>query len=184
MIPTKFASRNLAWLILVSVLILGASSFWAGKNLFQLTILCGYCTLLSLIAILDYSQNKIPNKLTLIPLPIVCVFSYLSPDLYELSPMEDWWISPLIGGVISGAIFGFCYYLPKTDLGGGDVKLAVLIGCISGFPVCLASLLFGMVIFATKQVINENSRKVSVMSPLSPSLFAGTLISMIIAQQM
>ena len=183
MIPTTFALRNPVWGIFVFVSILGANSFWVGKDLFQIAILCGYCIILYLIAILDHSKNTIPNKLTLIPLPIVFVLSYLSPNLYEHSNAEYWWISPLAGGIISGAIFGLCYYIPKAELGGGDVKLAALIGCICGFPVCLASLLLGMIIFATKQSISRRTMKVPTISPLAPYLFAGTWISLIAAQQ-
>jgi prepilin signal peptidase PulO-like enzyme (type II secretory pathway) len=109
--------------------------------------------------------------------------SYLSPDIFELSVTGTWWVTPLAGSLVAGIIFATCYYIPKTQLGGGDVKLALLIGCISGFPVCFASLFLGLLIFILRQAVTQYSRKIASMSPLAPSLFVGTMISILIAQQ-
>jgi Flp pilus assembly protein protease CpaA len=164
-------------------LVFGACSLWAGKNLIESGILCSFCALLSLIAILDHTNHKIPNKLTLFPIPIVFILSYLSPDIFELSITGTWWVTPLVGSLVAGIIFASCYFIPKTQLGGGDVKLALLIGCLSGFPVCFASLFLGLLIFISRQAMAQYSRKISSMSPLAPSLSVGTMISILLAQQ-
>ena len=176
-------SKPAASLASISILVFGACSLWAGKNLIQSGILCSFCALLSLIAILDHTNHKIPNKFTLFPIPIVFILSYLSPDIFELSVTRTWWVTPLVGSLVTGMIFASCYYIPKTQLGGGDVKLALLIGCISGFPVCFASLFLGLLIFILRQVVTQYPRKIASMSPLAPSLSVGTMISILIAQQ-
>ena len=167
----------------ISILVFCACSLWAGKNLIQSGILCSFCALLSLIAILDHTNHKVPNKFTLFPIPIVFILSYLSPDIFELSVTGTWWVTPLAGSLVAGIIFATCYYIPKTQLGGGDVKLALLIGCLSGFPVCFASLFLGLLIFISRQAMAQYSRKISSMSPLAPSLSVGTMISILLAQQ-
>ena len=176
-------SKTAISLASILILVFGVCSLWAGKSLIQSGILCSFCALLSLIAILDHTTHKIPNKVTLFPIPIVFILSYLSPDIFEFSVTETWWVTPLVGSLITGIIFTSCYYIPKTQLGGGDVKLALLIGCISGFPVCFASLFLGLLIFILKQTVTQYSRKVVSTSALAPSLSGGTMISILIAQQ-
>jgi len=100
-------------------------------------------------------------------------------NIYEFSLSEIWWVTPLLGSLLAGTIFAVCYFLPNTNLGGGDVKLATLIGSITGFPLCLASLLLGLLIFVVKQAFTRNKES----SPLALYLYFGTLISIIFAQQ-
>ena len=167
-------------LFVISLLICFLSSWSAGKNTAEIMTLTGFCTLLAFISVQDHTNHKIPNKLTLFPIPIVFFFSFLMPNIYEFSPIEIWWVAPLFGSLIGGIIFSICYFLPKATLGGGDVKLAILIGSITGFPLCLASLLIGLLIFVVKQGLHGNKES----SPLALYLYCGTLISIIVAQQL
>jgi len=155
------------------------SSWYSGKNLAEVIALTVFCTLLAAISVQDHANRKIPNKLTLIPIPIVFAFSFLTPNIYEFSLSEIWWVAPLSGSLIAGTIFSICYFIPKANLGGGDVKLATLIGSITGFPLCLPSLLVGLLIFVVKQAFKGNKES----TPLALYLYCGTLISIIVAQQ-
>ncbi|SVC34778.1 uncharacterized protein METZ01_LOCUS287632, partial [marine metagenome] len=73
-------SKTAITLALILILVFGACSLWAGKSLIQSGILVSFSALLSLIAILDHTDHKIPNKITLFPIPIVFILSYLSSD--------------------------------------------------------------------------------------------------------
>ena len=172
-------TRVLLVTISISVLAFSLSSWSSGKNTAEVITLTVFCTLLAFISVLDHTDHKIPNKLTLFPIPIVFFFSFLMPNIYEFSLTEVWWITPLLGSLLAGTIFSVCYYLPNTNLGGGDVKLATLIGSITGFPLCLASLSVGLLIFVVKQSLAGNKKS----TPLALYLYGGTLISIIVAQQ-
>ena len=165
--------------LILSVFVCSFSSWSSGKNPTEVTILTTYCAVLALLSVLDHKHHKIPNKLTLFPIPIVFFFSSLMPNIYEFSLTSIWWVTPLLGSLISVTIFSICYFLPNANLGGGDVKLATLIGSITGFPLCLISLTIGLFIFATKQVIMGDKET----APLALYLYCGTLISIIVAQQ-
>ena len=165
--------------VLISILACSLSSWSSGKPPSEIITLTAFCTLLAFISVLDHSNHKIPNKLTLVPLPVVFFISFLLPNIHELSVTESWWVTPLIGALLAGTIFSAAYFLPNTNLGGGDVKLATLIGSISGFPLCLASLLVGLLIFAVNQALTGNKKS----APLAPYLYYGTLLSIIAAQQ-
>ena len=167
-------------LFVISLFACFFSSWSAGKNPAEVMTLTGFCTLLALISVQDHTNRKIPNKLTLFPIPIVFFLSFLIPNIYEFSLTEIWWVAPLFGSLIGGIIFSICYFLPKATLGGGDVKLAILIGSITGFPLCLASLLIGLLIFVVKQAWDRNKES----TPLGLYLYCGTLISIIVAQQL
>ena len=167
-------------LLVISLLACFLSSWFSGKNPAEVMTLTGFCTLLAFISVQDHTNHKIPNKLTLFPIPIVFFLSFLIPNIYEFSLTEIWWVAPLFGSLIGGIIFSICYFLPTVTLGGGDVKLATLIGSITGFPLCLASLLIGLLIFVVKQALDGNKES----TPLGLYLYCGTLISIIVAQQL
>ncbi len=177
---SRFSVSNTRVLFLIiSLLACFLSSWSSGKNAAEVIVLTSFCTLLAFISVLDHTHHKIPNKLTLYPIPMMFFCSFLMSNIYEFSLSEIWWVTPLLGSLLAGTIFAVCYFLPNTNLGGGDVKLATLIGSITGFPLCLASLLLGLLIFVVKQAFTRNKES----SPLALYLYFGTLISIIFAQQ-
>ena len=177
---SRFSVSNTRILFLIFSLLVCFFSTWSsGKNLVEVITTTAFCTLLAFISMHDHTNHNIPNKFTLFPIPIVFLLSFLIPNIYVFSLTEIWWVSPLLGSFLAGTIFSICYFLPKGNLGGGDVKLATLIGSITGFPLCLASLLVGLLIFIGKQAFTGNKES----APLALYLYCGTLISIIVSQQ-
>lgn len=175
--------KNTILFILISLTVLGLSCLLSQKSVIELFILCSLFAYLSFLAILDHRKRIIPNRFTLIPIPIILLAGYCYPNIYEFPFTESRLLTPILGSLISGVIFGSCYFIPKTRLGGGDVKLSLLIGGMTGFPMCLASFFISLAIFSMSLISTANRQGSLKMTPLAPSLYTGTLISVVVAQR-
>lgn len=137
----------------------------------------GLCAgVLGFVGAWDLKTHRIPNVVTLGMLPIIFFISPLfTTNIFQL--FDHVYISPLAGGIAALAIFGFTYLLTKSNLGGGDVKLAALIGVISGFPGVLISIGVGLIL-----AVSVNSVRKMVFDhivtqfPLGPYLSAGAIL--------
>lgn len=132
-------------------------SFWrfvlsvdnADYTAFIITAFWG-CIFLVLIFI-DWEQKLILNRVTypaaVVALIILAIDSLL-PEPGILRNLNLLFEPSILSGVIGGAI-GFAFFLlvflinPK-GMGMGDIKLAGLIGVVTGFPLVIAALLIGI----------------------------------------
>lgn len=89
-----------------------------------------------LIALIDLRHRLILNALVFPAMGLVLLISIISPNSNI--------IAVLLGGVFGFAIFALAAYIRPGQLGGGDVKLAVMIGLTFGFPHALWALLIGI----------------------------------------
>ncbi|HEX6778650.1 MAG TPA: A24 family peptidase, partial [Ktedonobacterales bacterium] len=92
------------------------------------------------------------------------------------------------GALIAGAIFGVCYALAyliyHTDaLGLGDVKLAVLIGLLSGWPAIINALFYGTLAGAATGIILLIAQRANrhTMIPLGTGLSLGAFLALLLA---
>ena len=88
-------------------------------------------------------------------------------------------IKSVAAGLIAFAIFGFCFLVSKEGIGAGDIKLLTSIAFyletklfLRGLLyVCLCSILFSLVLLATKKA-NLKSE-----FPFVPFIFAGMFVA-------
>ncbi|MBI3913782.1 MAG: prepilin peptidase [Chloroflexi bacterium] len=86
-----------------------------------------------LLAFIDLRSRRVPNALVLPAMAAALAANFLaSPRVGALA---------ILGGAFGFAIFALAAFLRPGTLGGGDVKLAALIGMIFGFPLALFPLL-------------------------------------------
>lgn len=88
-----------------------------------------------LIALIDFKYRWVPNLLTYpAMLGVLAWYAFVArPNMLYV----------LLGGAFAFGIFGLTAWLQPGKLGGGDVKLATLIGIGFGFPQVMAVLLVG-----------------------------------------
>lgn len=100
---------------------------------------CGLYALLLLIAVTDLKHRLIPNVITY-PLLALMVTTQLINSVFgggDVRPL-------LLGGALTFGMFALTGWLKPGSLGGGDVKLATLIGVTFGFPQVLWALILGV----------------------------------------
>jgi len=94
----------------------------------------------------------------------------------------------LIGAVIAGGIFGclymMAYLIYRTDaLGLGDVKLAVLVGLLIGWPMIIQALFYGTLAGAATGIALLIARRADrqTMIPLGTGLSLGAFLALLLA---
>jgi leader peptidase (prepilin peptidase)/N-methyltransferase len=92
-----------------------------------------------------------------------------------------------VGAVIAGGLFalfyGLAYLIYHTDaLGLGDVKLAVLLGLVTGWPVVLTALLYGTLVGAATGMALLMTRRADrqTMIPLGTGLSVGAFLALML----
>ena len=157
-----------SWLLLdAGVEVLSAFFFavmWSqlGASVALVFALCGYCFFL-LIAIIDFKYRLVLNVLTY---PAIVVLLVLN-----LVTMPQQTTNILLGGAMAFGIFFLTAWLRPGELGGGDVKLATLIGVAFGFPQMLLALLVGAGIGGVVVIFLLVSRKAGWKSQIAYAPF-------------
>lgn len=96
----------------------------------------------------DVKYMMIPNQILLVFLPLFIVIRFWQP-------LDPWW-SPLAGAVVIFILLTLIILMSKGGMGGGDLKLFVLLGIILGLEkvllafllACLFGALFGVMFMA------------------------------------
>jgi leader peptidase (prepilin peptidase)/N-methyltransferase len=125
---------------------------------FAITAFWG-CVFLVIIFI-DWEHKLILNKVTypaaVVALIILAVDSLLN-DSTLLSNIvflpEPNILSGVIGGAVGFAFFLIVFLINPRGMGMGDIKLACLIGLVTGFPLVIGALLIGIVIGGVVAVV-------------------------------
>lgn len=102
----------------------------------KLMILACLCSFFILIAIIDLRYRRVPNALVVPATALTILMRVTTPGTNMLSV--------LLGGVLGFGIFALAALVRPGSLGGGDIKLAGVIGLIFGFPNFLWALFVGV----------------------------------------
>ena len=133
------------------------------------------CTLLIIISFIDLKERIIPDVLSL---PFIAIGFIVSFFLRTLSPIDSL-LGILAGGgsLLIIAIAG-TYLFKKEAMGGGDVKLAAMIGAFLGWQLTLLSLFLGFflgsIIGVIVLIINKGK---SDIVPFGPFIALGAMLS-------
>lgn len=126
---------------------------------------------LLLIALIDLKHRLVLNALVY---PAVAAAALVNVVLGEQSLL----------GVVGGGVFAFLMFaivasLRPGDLGGGDVKLAALLGTLFGFPLVLWVLLVGTVAGGGAALVFTGGEGRSRHMPLAPFLCLGAVVGLL-----
>ena len=135
--------------------------------------LAAMCAFFILVAVIDLKYRLVLN-VVLYPALIIALITQLLIVRANL-------ISVLIGAAFGLLIFLAALWLRPNDLGGGDVKLAGLIGVIFGFPHVLWALLIGVVAggLAAIGLLAGRRWQPSAQIPYAPFLCLGAIIALL-----
>lgn len=133
---------------------------------FQWAIL--YLLLLPLFFI-DIEHKLLPDALTIPGIFIGLGFRMVSGNL---------WQSPL-GAAMGGGLFFLIYLLWKGGMGGGDIKLALMVGAFLGYPLVLVWFFLSFILGAIGGIVGLAFFKLKGKSaiPFGPYMAVGALIT-------
>ena len=134
-----------------------------------------YSAVLIAIAVIDLNHQLILNKITYPFLLIALVVNFLVPNLYS-------WHN-LLFGLLGGAVGFLILFVPaliyRKGMGLGDVKMAALIGLMTGFPNVIVAVFGGIILGGVMAIIlllfKKKSRKEGI--PFGPYLSLATIIT-------
>jgi leader peptidase (prepilin peptidase)/N-methyltransferase len=141
-----------------------------------------YTAILAIVLVTDLEHHLIPNAV-MVPVILVAVgASFVTPGLV-------WWRA-LLGGVFCLAPFVVTKVIGSVlfgsgSLGGGDLKLALFVGLITGLPLAFLALLLSTAVGAVVALglLIARRRGLSDAVPYGPFLVAGGLVAMLWGQR-
>ncbi len=144
----------------------------------ELAVALLFVSLLVIINVSDIAYMLIPNKILLFFLPFLIIARIISP-------LEPWWDS-LLGAVIGFSVLLLIAVVSKGGMGGGDIKLFLLIGLVLGtihtlLTLFLASVV-GMIVGGIVLKVRGQGRKTPV--PFGPSIAVGALLAYFYGDQL
>jgi leader peptidase (prepilin peptidase)/N-methyltransferase len=142
---------------------------WSSAFLVQAT----YSSLLLLIAVIDFEHSIVPNVLVGTGMLLALCFGVMEQTV-GLASM-------LWGAAIGGGAFALLAAVGRGALGMGDVKLAALIGMMTGYPAVVQALTLGVVLggLAAAVALLARLRTRKQYMPYAPYLVAGSLLTLL-----
>ncbi len=132
-----------------------------------------FCALFILIALIDLRYRLILNGIVFPALACIVALQLATPGANLLAVF--------VGGGFGLAIFLAAAWLRPGDLGGGDIKLAVLIGLLFGFPYALWALMLGIFAGGLTALVMLSTRRGTRRThiPYAPFLCAGAIAALL-----
>lgn len=163
-----------------------ALAFWQYGLSLQFALAAFYGSLFITLAIIDLEHGLILNKIVYPAAALALVISFFIPAP-EIFPFP--WPA-FLNGAIGGA-GGFLFLLLpflifRGGMGEGDVKMAGLIGLVTGFPLVFAALFTASVsggfVSGVLLLLRVKQRKETI--PFGPFLSLGTIITLLWGSRM
>jgi leader peptidase (prepilin peptidase) / N-methyltransferase len=155
-------------------------------------VLCLYSGLFIALSLIDLMHGILPNAIIYPAMPVaLIIYVFLGQNLTGLNTNFFQWnfgfaflpalLNSLVGGIISFTLLLIVVILSRGGMGMGDVKLAGLIGLMTGFPLSIISLFITIITGGMVAVVLLLSRlrKRRDPVPFGPFLCLGALAAII-----
>ena len=132
-----------------------------------------YITFLLTVLVIDYKHRRVLN-IMLGPAAIVIL-------LLSFLPMTPEPLNALLGGSVGFGFFFLLALVGRGALGAGDVKLAGVIGLMTGYPGVLTALILGVIFGGVAALLLLLSKRAGRKSKMAyaPYLSLGALVSLL-----
>ncbi len=174
------------WVEIASAAMFGFLYWYFGPGV-KLAVLAFYVCVFLVLMVIDIEHGLILNKIVYPMLIIALAISiFIAPSEFIwrgwLPDFLPRWgiVQALTGGVAGLVMFSLIVILSRGGMGWGDVKMAALIGAITGYPVLLPLLLamvLGGIIAVILLATRIRQRKEGI--PFGPFLSLATIITLI-----
>ena len=158
------------------------SSFLHGYELWRLIFNLCLSVFLTILAAVDLEYKRVPNRVLLVMLVVYALVA----GIYIITDISNGLASIFVsaaGSLFAGVSFLLCYIISRRQLGGGDVKLAFLLGLYLGGGRIFGAIIYGILCCFVYSVVQLCRRRLGLRDgvPLVPFLYLGTLIIFIIS---
>lgn len=135
-------------------------------------LLALYTSFFAVLAVIDLKHRIVPNKLVL-PAMVIAPFAAL---LWGHTPM-----SIALGAAVHFGVFAVSAAVMRGAIGMGDVKLAIMLGMLTGFPGVFLSLMAAAVLSGVVSLglVVTRARSMRDYIPFAPFMLAGALVALL-----
>ncbi len=159
------------WLVVVAMVALFAVVVaWYAGNPLRVAIGWSYTLFLLTVLVIDFEHRRVLNVMLGPALPIILLISAGTgmPGV----------VSSLLGGLAGFGLFVLIALISRGAMGAGDVKLAGVIGLMTGFPAVLQALLLGIMIGGAAALLLLLVKRTGLKSHMAyaPYMVIGALI--------
>lgn len=160
-------------LLLFAASVPGAVLWLRGRDPVEVVLVAGASTIFLALAWIDLRRMVIPNRLVYPALALALAVSGAWPDRCPLNALG--------GGLGALAVGSIARWLSHSGLGGGDVKLAALVGVAVGYPgLLLASVLTAITGgVAAAMLLATRRAEWSARLPYGPFLSLGAIVALL-----
>jgi len=165
--------------------------YWHYGLSIELAVIAFYCCLFITLMVIDLERGLILNKIVYPSMAIALVISIFLPPskvaypggavaLLLSSLPEPGIIQAAIGGGIGLGLFLLVTLISRGGMGWGDVKMAALIGLVTGYLVFVAlfmAVIFGGLVAGILLLLKVKRRKESI--PFAPFLSLATIVTLL-----
>ncbi|HEY4632864.1 MAG TPA: A24 family peptidase [Candidatus Limnocylindrales bacterium] len=137
----------------------------------------GYAAFLIAIAIYDVRRRRVPNVAIYPAIAAATGLAFVRGD-------GEWW-SFVLAGLGAGVFFAALAWIHPGSMGGGDIKLAALVGLMAGWPDVVVAIFVAFAVGATVGVILVGLGRLGRRDPLpfAPALAVGALTAAVAGHQ-
>ena len=171
--------RRILWMEIGSG-VLFAFLYWHYGLTIELAVNTFYCCLFVVLMVIDLEHGLILNKIVYPGMAVALLLSIFSTFLFQSEIVPEIKQSAIGGGIAFG-FFLLVVLISRGGMGWGDVKMAALIGLVTGFPLVFVALflaiIFGGLIAGILLLLKIKKRKESV--PFGPFLSLGTIVTLL-----
>ncbi|MCM3224344.1 prepilin peptidase [Terribacillus saccharophilus] len=155
---------------LVTGLLFGYSFYIIGLQ-WELVTAFVLVSMASILFVTDIRFMLIPNKILLFFLPLFII-------LRVITPLDPWWDS-IIGATVAFVLLFLVILLSRGGMGGGDLKLFVVLGVVLGWKGVLLTLFLSSVIGAVVSLVLLSAKilKRKQAIPFGPYILLAALIT-------
>jgi len=164
--------RRLFW-VEVGTGILFAFLYWYYGLSIELAVTTFYCCLFIIVMVIDLEHGLILNKVVYPAMVVALVINVFLP--------QPGIVRAAIGGGIGLGLLLLIVLISRGGMGWGDVKLAALIGLVTGFPLVFIALLlaviFGGLVAGILLLLKIKKRREGI--PFAPFLSLATIVTLL-----
>ncbi len=137
-----------------------------------------FFALLLVATVIDFQHFIIPDKITYSGMVLGLALSFVNP---ELRPLDS--LIGLLAGGMSLYLLALAgdFLFKKESLGGGDIKLAAMLGAFLGWKAIIiiffGAAVLGLIYAIIRMIVSSEARK-SHMIPFGPFLSMAALIAL------
>ena len=171
---------RLFWVELGSGLLL-AFVYWRYGLSVDFVITASYCYLFIVLMVIDLEHKLILNKIVYPAMVVALLISIFLPQSRIISLPWPGAVDGVIGGGVGFVLLLIPALIYRGGMGWGDVKMAALIGLVTGFPLVFVSLLMGVIVGGLVAgillLLKKKTRKEPI--PFGPFLAVATIVALL-----